>query len=204
MMNKYVLKRIVVVLVVGAMLVVGLVGCNETENTVAETEESIEQELVSSEGVSELVSETACEEVSEVFASEPTDEEKIMEIMLKTYENMPAVIDAMTEAGISEPKFIVMNATEMKLMGIYDNGSAITLYEGDILSLYNPSKIDEVSVGVTNITAVYVHYNYAYALSITGKYTDLEVPVMITDVNGIVYEMTFIVTTEQCMAIFDI
>ena len=38
--------------------------------------------------------------------------------------------------------------------------------------------------------------DYSYALSITGQYTDFEVPVTITDADGNVYELTFYVTTE--------
>lgn len=185
-----------VVLTLVCMLAATLVGC---KTSTAVTPEPSTSEVVSepvSEPVSEEVLEPVSEEVSEEVVAEPTDEEKIEEIMLGTYENMPKVIDAMKEADISEPKIIIMNANEMKLRGIFADGAYCTKHEGDVVVLYCPNKIDTVSVVPTDITAVDTRYDYSYALSITGQYTDFEVPVTITDVDGNVYELTFYVTTE--------
>ncbi len=191
------MKRKSIVVVLCLMLLMLLVGCRN--EAVVIPEPSSTSEVVSepvSEPVSEEVSEPVSEEPSEEVVAEPTDEEKIEEIMLGTYEKLPAVIDAMKEANISEPKLIVFGSNGEGLKEILANGDSCIMNDGGAFYLYCPGKVDEVSVGTSEVSAIDTRYDYSYGLSIVGQYTDLEVPVTITDVDGNVYELTFYVTKE--------
>ncbi len=175
------------VLVVGVMLVVGLVGCNEMDNAVAEAEISMEPESVISEPVSEPVSEEVSEVVSEEVVSE---EETVNKIEVTNFSNYSEFLSHLEK--LNRTMIVVWKNSEQFIM---PNGVTCELNEGDKLIVYYVEGVNDIKS-----SADYIEFSldkdnaYQFMLNTTG--TEIEVPITVTYEDGTVEELVVYITKD--------
>lgn len=174
MLNKC-WKRLAVVLVVGTVLAVGLVGCNEAEVPEAEVIES------------EVVSETVSEEVSEEITSEAESESAEEENGGVEYFNFADRYEMMAYLkGLKKTIVIDYDFSEGTEQAIISNGGKYTLKDdNNMLSVISTNK---------TITDIEAHNKYFYAqepLTDDGRWS------IFIETTGIDLEVSFTVMYDD-------
>ena len=174
MLNKC-WKRLAVVLVVGTVLAVGLVGCNEAEVPEAEVIES------------EVVSETVSEEVSEEITSEAESESAEEENGGVEYFNFADRYEMMAYLkGLKKTIVIDYDFSEGREQAIISNGGKYTLKDdNNMLSVISTNK---------TITDIEAHNKYFYAqepLTDDGRWS------IFIETTGIDLEVSFTVMYDD-------
>ncbi len=187
-------KKIVFGFVIGAILVVSLIGCKDTEETTPEASSS----EVFSEVDSEVISEEVSEDVSEEVVSEEVEEEEsempeivdgVQMVYYDTYEEFIPFFDAVDESVVAIYHF---GYPEKGQAVLYD-GAHYVVEENFSITVRSSKVIKNVTstTGCVQITNYEYEGNQEWPISIYTTGTDIEVPLTVIYEDGT--EETFIV-----------
>jgi hypothetical protein len=193
MKNKAV-KKVILELVAGVLLVVGLTGCKEAEGTTPEASSSEVVSEVESEEVSEEVTEDVSEEVVSEEVSEPEIVDGVQRVYYDTWEELSEFFETLNKPVVVGFDFF---KPEMGQVILYD-GAHYTIEKDFATSVQSTKTIKKVTS-----TAEYIHvldYDYEgtheWDITIETTGTDIEVPLTITYEDGTEESLTVYITKD--------
>lgn len=198
-MKNKVVKKVILKLVAGVLLVVGLTGCKEAEGTTPEA--------TSSEAVSEVESEVMSEEVAEDVSEEVVSEEAKEEV-----NEMPEIVDGVQVVyydtweelyeyvGTIDETVIVMFSFNHSEKGqpILYNGAHCTIEEDFAIVVKSPKTITSITSEKGSVLVSDSDYEGIHEWDV-GLYevgTDIEVPLVITYEDGTEENFTVYITKD--------
>ena len=188
MKNKAV-KKVILKLVAGVLLVVGLTGCKEAEGT---TPEATSSEVVS-EVISEEVSEEVSEEESEDVASEEVAEEESNEVEYVNFSDRNELLEYLQKYD----RTIIVQynfGEEGSPQAIIPNGGYYTITEEETITIIPNKEISNVQSNVNFVVIEPGMSGWIIFFHTTG--TDLEVSFTVNYTDGTSEDFTIYVTVE--------
>ena len=198
MKNKAV-KKVILELVAGVLLVVGLTGCKVAEGTAPEATSSeavseVESEVMSEEVAEDVSEEVVSEEVSEEVSEMPEIVDGVQVVYYDTWEELYEYVGTIDETVIVMFSF---NHSE-KGQPILYNGAYCTIEEDFSMTVKSPKTITSITSEKGSVLVSDYDYEGIHEWDI-GLYevgTDIEVPLVITYEDGTEETFTVYITKD--------
>lgn len=197
MKNKAV-KKVILELVTGVLLVVGLTGCKVAEGTAPEASSSevvseVESEVMSEEVAEDVSEEVVSEEVSEEVSEMPEIVDGVQVVYYDTWEELSDYVYDYIETADETVLVAFGSFHSEKGQFIVHNEAHFTLEENFSMTIKSPKTITSITSEKESVLISDYDYEgtheWDFALYEVG--TDIEVPLVITYEDGT--EETFIV-----------
>lgn len=198
MKNKAV-KKVILELVTGVLLVVGLTGCKVAEGTAPEALSSevvseVESEVISEEVAEDVSEEAVSEEVSEEVSEMPEIVDGVQVVYYDTYEEFIPFFDDVEEPVVAIYHF---GYPEKGQAVLYD-GAHYVVEENFSITVRSSKVIKNVTstAGSVQITNYEYKGNQEWPISIYATGTDIEVPLTVIYEDGTEETITVYITKD--------